>query len=339
MSKLQILYLTHSPALDTLNPGVFRGLIALQILYPQRNPALRTLNPGVFQELIALQKLNLKDNPELDTLSPGVFQGLNALRWLWLQNNPSLNFERVAKALTNLNQLETLYLWECGITAVPNGSFANLPKLTDLDMTVNPSVCQMDSSAPGKVTCKCASDYFNNSQEMPGGGNGYCLCPAGQYFGRNTCLQCLANTYSDGPNTSPSCVACAPGNVSDVGSTDASQCRDNPLVQAEKERNAALKKAQLQAERADNATAARLTAETTAREASEEKNTAEDRENKIIILSSWAGVITLLLLVIGGDVLYRFHRKNLALTMQLNEGLLTQVAEQHEEMVYLRNWR
>jgi hypothetical protein len=110
-------------------------------------------------------------------------------------------------------------------------------------------------------------------------------------------------------------------------------------VQAEKERNAALKKAQLQAERADNATAARLTAETTAREASEEKNTAEDRENKIIILSSWAGVIALLLLVIGGDVLYRFHRKNLALTMQLNEGLLTQVAEQHEEMVYLRNWR
>ena len=128
---------------------------------------------------------------------------------------------------------------------MPNDSFANLPKLTDIEMQSNPSVCKVDSSAPGKVTCKFASNYFNHSQEMPGGGDGYCLCSAGQYLSLKSCLQCPANTYSDYdvPNTSPNCIACASGNVSGVGSTDALQCHVDPLLQAEKETNAALKNA------------------------------------------------------------------------------------------------
>ena len=135
-------------------------------------------------------------------------------------------------------------------------------------------------------------------------------------------LQCPANHYSDVPNTLPNCTACASGNTSEVGSTDASQCRVKPLLKGQ---------AQLTAE-----TAAKLTAETTAREASEERNAAKKRENLIIISSAIAVV---LLMVFGGAWLYYFHRNNLALTKQLNESILTQVTEQHEEMVHLRNWR
>ena len=103
------------------------------------------------------------------------------------------------------------------------------------------------------------------------------------------------------PNTLPDCTACATGKASEVGSTEASHCLDNPLLQAEKERNA-----------------------------------AQERKNLITILSA---IVVVLLMVLGGAWRSYFHRTNLALTKQLNEGLLTQVAEQHEEMVYLRNWR
>ena len=289
------------------------------------------------------------------------------MKALHLNFNSALRLESFTEASTDLNQLESIYLEGCGISVVPNGSFANLPELKSIDMRGNPSVCQMNSSAPGKVSCNFASDNFNNSQEMPGGGDGYCLCPTGQYLSLNSCLHCPASTYSDVPNNWASCTACAPGNVSDAGSTDASQCRDDPLVQAEREknvvekeknaalqdaanattaklraevaaheaseeRNAALQKAQLQAERANNATAANLRLE-------QEKNATQERESLIMALS--ASAVTLLLVVGGWDALYRSHRHNSALTQQLNK-----VAEQHEELAsqgmeiaYLRNWR
>ena len=349
----------------TLERGAFQGLSKLQTLFLRFNPVLHTLIPGVFKGLGKLYTLWLNYNPTLVTLSPRVFEGLTKLQTLCLGGNQALSLESFTEASTDLNQLTKIVLLNSGITAVPNGFFANLPKLKYIKMSRNPSVCKVvDSSAPGKVTCKCASDYFNSSQKMAGGGDGYCLCPAGQYVRINSCSQCPANTYSDVPNTSPNCTSCAPGNISEVGSTDASQCRVNPLLKAQaqltaetaakltaqttareasEEKNAALQKAiiaaNLTAETTANLTAetaAKLTAETTAREASEERNAAQERENLIIIFSAIAVV---LLMVFGGAWLYYLHKTNLALTKQLNEGLLTQVAEQHEEMVYLRNWR
>ena len=93
---------------------------------------------------------------------------------------------------------------------------------------------------------------------MPGGGDGYCLCPAGQYLSLKTYLQCPANIYSDVPSTLPNCTSCAPGKVSVVGSTDASQCHDNPVLKAQEEVAAV----QLKAEQEKNIAAAKLTAET-----------------------------------------------------------------------------
>ena len=59
-----------------------------------------------------------------------------------------------------------------------------------------------------------------------------------------------------------------------------------------------------------------------------------------------SAIVVVLLTVIGGVVLYRSNLKNLALTKQLNKGLLTQVAEQDQilssqgvEIAYLRDWR
>ena len=178
LGALQILYLSNNPVLDTLSPGVFEGLIALKTLWLTFNPALSTLSPGVFQGLSKLYTLYLSYNQAIRTLSPGVFQGLDALRVLSLNSNPSLRLESLTEASTDLNQLEAIYLQNSGVSVVRNGLFVNLPKLTDISMSGNPSVCQMDPSAPGRVTCKCASDYFNYSQELPGGGDGYCLATA-----------------------------------------------------------------------------------------------------------------------------------------------------------------
>ena len=65
-----------------------------------------------------------------------------------------------------------------------------------------------------------------------------------------------------------------------------------------------------------------------------------------IITIMLSAIVVVLLTVIGGVVLYRSNLKNLALTKQLNKGLLTQVAEQDQilssqgvEIAYLRDWR
>ena len=95
---------------------------------------------------------------------------MSALKKLFLSFNMALNLERFTEASTGLNQMTKTVLRGCGFMAVPDGSFANLPNLKTISMRYNLSVCEVEPSVLGKVTCNCASDYFNNSQEMPGGG-------------------------------------------------------------------------------------------------------------------------------------------------------------------------
>ena len=344
--SLQILYLSSNPSLATISTGAFNGLIVHLQLHLNINPSLVSINTGAFYGLI-VGVLDLRNNRLLATVTPGAFNGLN-VHTLWLSYNPSLRLDTLGGVLSPLTMLNQLYLASSGITVVPVGLFANLTdQLMNLNMANNPSQCTLDES---KVTCKCATSYFDHSQQLSGGDDGNCICLAGQYTKFGMCQQCPPNTYSNKPNEHQNCTACSDKYISNVGSTNASDCHIDPVIQAQQETlkaqqetlkaqqqaiNAsaaqlqAQQEARLQAERANNATAENLRLE-------QERNDAQERENLITIFSA---IVVVLVMVIGGAWLYYFHKKNLALTKQLNEGLQARVSEQHEEIAYLRDWR
>ena len=324
--NLQFLWLIQNPSFVTINNRAFNGL-TVGFLFLGFNPSLATISPGAFDGITVKQMLGLGYNPLLATIDPEAFDGLT-VKTLFLSNNPSLDLKALVGVLIPLTVTE-IDLTNNGFTFVPERLFANKPNLT-IYMSGNPSDCSSNAYAPSKVTCSCAASYFDNSQKLVGGEDGYCICPAGQYAPQipstGVCLQCPINTYSETSNELPNCTVCPDQYISNAGSTSASDCVIDPVWQARERQRKAVAEA-------------KLVAETAAHEAQEHENEVQNRDNLIILIA--AVVITLLMVIGGGGALYRSQRQNLALTEQLNK-----VAEQREELSskgieisYLRNWR
>ena len=94
----------------------------------------------------------------------------------------------VFQGLHNLTKLDLTGL---GLTVVHLGFFDGLNQLQTLVMAENPSECSVNTS---KFTCECARDAFVLNQKLPGGSNGNCLCPAGQFAIQSVCMVILSAT-------------------------------------------------------------------------------------------------------------------------------------------------
>jgi hypothetical protein len=77
------------------------------------------------------------------------------------------------------------------------------------------------------MTCRCAEGLYTNDQ-LPGGADGECLCPAGQYLLNGACVLCESGTYTESSNVLLSCTKCGTGYTKQRGSSSASECTDSP---------------------------------------------------------------------------------------------------------------
>ena len=295
--------------LRTIDDGAFSGLTANSVIL-NSNDWLITIMTGAFSGL-TLQELWMNFNPSLITINASALDGLS-VKILRLGNSPSLSLNTLVGVFNPLTMMTEITLENSGLNLVPVGLFANLPSLTKVRMLWNPSQCIYNSSSITSVTCICATSNLNASQRLIGGDDGHCLCPAGQYAQSDACEQCPSNKYSDKPNDNRNCTACPDGHVSTIGSTNASQCRINPLWQAHKD----------------------------ALQAQEEDQRAKERlwlSPLSLVLLSWCSwYLEGLGCIISTK---RTWSSPMAFNKQLNETLRTQVAEQHEEIAYLRDWR
>ena len=196
----------------------------------------------------------------------------------------------------------------------------------------NPSLCKFNKTSY-KVECDCATAGWANSlQHYNSSRKDTCVCPEGSE------MRCAKSNLVYSPSVSCdtyySCEPCAKGasgswnnrsgaqmlrpcnkceDTADVsytaavGSNSSADCIEDPTL--------------VQMARADA-------------EASEAD--AQTRNMYTLSFSACAG---LLLLVFGGLWVYRLQQRNLKLTAHLNAGLLSKVAEQDEELVFLRDWR
>ena len=130
---------------------------------------------------------------------------------------------------------------------VPPGFWNGLSSSINIVMGGNPSWChawESSNASVANITCTCAVNLYNHSQELPGGDQAHCICPSGQYRSFGNCLECPAGTYSAAPNFYSNCTPCTTEEVTNgPGSCSASQCHDNPIWVAKDKEAVALTEA------------------------------------------------------------------------------------------------
>ena len=91
---------------------------------------------GTFSSMNMLVTLKMSDNKKMQ-LSTGIFVGLKGLQALRLESNPQLAPSIKAGLFEGLSALQTLYLFNTGMTTIPKGLFVGLGNLNTLYMGEN----------------------------------------------------------------------------------------------------------------------------------------------------------------------------------------------------------
>ena len=102
----------------------------------------------------------------------------------------------------------------------------------------NPPGCTYSNdleSGTVEMICQCTVSLYRN-ELLSGGADGKCLCPAGQYLLRGSgCSLCESGKFTDTANANKTCTQCDSGCTPDTGSSSASDCTDNPAVEAQRQ--------------------------------------------------------------------------------------------------------
>ncbi|XP_076649811.1 toll like receptor [Halictus rubicundus] len=121
--------------ITSIEPGVFDKLTKLSLLNLWQN-RLTKIEPGTFDKLASLKSLDINSN-ELTTLSENVFQNLSNLEVLNLFGN---NFTSLPGNIFQHNKKLIkvfMYTNKRNMTTLPSGLFANLTKLTLVELRSN----------------------------------------------------------------------------------------------------------------------------------------------------------------------------------------------------------
>nr|XP_033325300.1 protein toll [Megalopta genalis]XP_033325301.1 protein toll [Megalopta genalis] len=121
--------------ISSIEPGVFDKLTKLTLLNLWQN-RLTKIEPGTFDKLASLQSLDINTN-DLTTLHEGVLHNLSNLEVLNLSAN---NFSLLPEGLFQQNKkLKTVNMYgnKRNMTTFPRGLFANLTKLTSVQLRSN----------------------------------------------------------------------------------------------------------------------------------------------------------------------------------------------------------
>ncbi|KAJ8922540.1 hypothetical protein NQ315_007570 [Exocentrus adspersus] len=155
LPELSVLHISNN-RVKNLEKGAFDGLQQLQKLVLYNND-LRVIKQGVFRNCRNLKSLDLGQNeisdvetnafadlPSLEELNlgfnnlqtvPADVNKIKSLLSLKLNNNKLSSLE--ADAFNHLNKLEVLDLSDNQISVIPNGAFAGLSKLKELNLKSN----------------------------------------------------------------------------------------------------------------------------------------------------------------------------------------------------------
>lgn len=228
LSRLLVLNVSGNQ-LESFGPDHFRGLESLKAIDGSHNQ-LQAIEPHAFAGLKNLTSLDLSGNTAL------VYVG--AWAWGGLANRSSSG--------GGIGQQASLRMTR---TSDPSGNMG--------------SSCQINATT-AKVVCYCGVDKYaqlkknhderrgrgggearrgqhNDLVAMPGGAEGRCVCPAGQYhqlFGSYiSCYQCPRGQYSDAPDAS-ACILCPAGRdwTDGVGTKSLAGCMPDPKLSAVKAR-------------------------------------------------------------------------------------------------------
>lgn len=131
LEQLQKLIL-YNNELRVINQGAFRNCRNLKSLDLGQNK-IADVETNAFADLLSLEELNLGFN-NLQTV-PADVNKIKSLLSLKLNNNKLSSL--AANVFNNLNKLEVLDLSDNGISAIPNGAFAGLSKLKELNLKSN----------------------------------------------------------------------------------------------------------------------------------------------------------------------------------------------------------